>query len=197
TLASNEDSVILAEPEPRSAAVHHLQVIYRLTALTSQHSDRDDLLKGVMELVFSEFKPERGFIILSTTGTPEDGKIRPAVVKYAMAPKDKDEAQIHVSRTILQHAVRKGEGVLSSNAMTDPRFKSGDSVQLFAIRSAICSPIKFGDKTFGVIYIDSSIANYTFTPEQLALMNAIGRHTGLALANAENFAQRLQTERLA
>jgi two-component system NtrC family sensor kinase len=200
TLASNEDSVILAEPEPRSAAIHHLQVIYRLTALTSQYTEREDLLKGVMELVFSEFKPERGFIILTVGGGgggKDEPKPRPAVVKYAMAPKDKDEAQIHVSKTILQHAIRKGEGVLSSNAMTDPRFKSGDSVQLFAIRSAICSPIKFGERTFGAIYIDSSIANYTFTPEQLALMNAIGRHTGLAMANAENFANRLQTERLA
>src|SRR5690348_8197909 len=35
TLQSNEDSMVLAEPEPRSAAIDHLRVIYRLTALTS------------------------------------------------------------------------------------------------------------------------------------------------------------------
>jgi signal transduction histidine kinase len=195
TMASNEDSVILAEPEPRSAAVHHLQVIYRLTALTSQHHERDALLKSVMNLIFSEFRPERGFIVL--TGNRDDASPRPAVVKYAQTPRDKEDAQFNVSKTILQAAMRKGEGVLSSNAMIDPRFKAGDSVQQFGIRSAICSPIKFGDRTFGAIYVDSSIANYTFTQEQLALMNAIGRHTGLALANAEAYAARLQTERLA
>jgi signal transduction histidine kinase len=97
----------------------------------------------------------------------------------------------------LQHALNKGEGVLSSNAMSDPRFKAGDSVQQLSIRSAICSPIRFRDRTFGAIYIDSSIANYTFTPEQLALMNAIGQHTGLALANAELYSQKLRAERLA
>ena len=64
TISSNDDSVILAEPEPRSAAVHHLQVIYRLTALTTQQTNREDLLKAVMELVFNELKPERGFIVL-------------------------------------------------------------------------------------------------------------------------------------
>src|SRR5690606_36215133 len=63
--------------------------------------------------------------------------------------------------------------------------------------SAICSPISFRDRTFGAIYIDSSIANYTFTAEQLALMNAIGQHTGMALATNELYAQKLQTERLA
>lgn len=195
TLASNEDSMILAEPEPRSAAIHHLQVIYRITALTSRLTDREELLNSVMDLVFSEFKPERGFIIL--TDGNSDTVPKPAVVKYASQPRDKDEAKIHVSKTILQHAIKKGEGVLSSNAMTDPRFKSGDSVQQFAIHSAICCPIKFVEKTFGVIYIDSTVANYTFTPEQLALMNAIGRHTGLALANAEAYAAKLQSERLA
>lgn len=193
TLQSNEDSMVLAEPEPRSAAIDHLRVIYRLTALTSQLTDREELLKGVMDLVFGEFKPERGFIMLIESG----GKWapRPAVVKHA--PQHSADATIHVSKTILQHAVQKGEGILSSNAMTDPRFAAGDSVQQFAIRSAICTPVKFGEKTFGAIYIDSSIANYTFTAEQLALMNAIGRHTGLALANAEMYAGKLQNERLA
>ncbi len=210
TLASNDDSVILAEPEPRTAAVHHLQVIYRLTALTAQTMIREELLAGVMELVFNEFQPERGFILLNDdpAGPAEPtakGKgaaaipqtPRPVVVKYRTAPKDKKDARIHVSKTILQHAMTGSEGVLSSNAMSDPRFAKGDSVQQFHIRSALCSPIEFGDRKFGAIYVDSSIANYTFTPEQLALLNAIARHTGLALANAEGFAKRLQTERLA
>src|SRR3954470_17843143 len=81
--------------------------------------------------------------------------------------------------------------------MTDPRFASGDSVQRLNIRSSICSPIRFRERTFGAIYIDSSIATYTFTPEQLALMNAIGQHTGLALATADLYQQKLQSERLA
>lgn len=193
TLLSNEDSVLLAEPEPRAA--DHLRVIYRLTALTTEPISRQELLKRVLELVFNEFRPERGFIMLGS-GAPGDA-LRPAVVKYDKPPKDRDDAQIHVSRTILQHALRHAEGVLSSNAMTDPRFAAGDSVQQFHIRSAICSPIRYRDRTFGAVYIDSSIANYTFTAEQLALMNAIGQHTGLALANAELYSQKLQTERLA
>ena len=210
TLASNDDSVILAEPEPRTAAVHHLQVIYRLTALTAQTTAREELLAGVMELVFNEFQPERGFILLNddpvgpvdasgkAKGAPAIPQTpRPVIVKYRTPPKDKKDARIHVSKTILQHAMTGSEGVLSSNAMSDPRFAKGDSVQQFHIRSALCSPIEFGDRKFGAIYVDSSIANYTFTPEQLALLNAIARHTGLALANAEGFAKRLQTERLA
>lgn len=122
----------------------------------------------------------------------------PEVVKFREEPLDPDEAKFQVSRTILSHAVHKGEGVLASNAMNDPRFASGDSVQRLHIRSAICSPIRFRDRTFAQIYIDSSIANYTFTPERLGqVMNAIGQHAGLALSNADLYLHNLQAERLA
>ncbi len=194
-LSHNEDSMILAEPEPQQAAVDHLRVIYQLTTITSQSEGRGELVSRVLDLIFEEFKPERGVIML--TGSTPDAELEPAAVKYRTPPKDEQDAKIHVSRTILRSAIRDAEGVLSSNAMTDPRFKAGDSVQRYQIRSAICSPVKFRDKTFGAIYIDSSIANYTFTPEQLALMNAIGRHTGLALANVEAIAERMHSERLA
>jgi two-component system, NtrC family, sensor kinase len=216
--ASNEDSVILAEPEPRAAAVDHLRVIYRLTSMLTQRVlNRQDLLENVMDLVFSEFFPQRGCIVLaedlrtsepvlpvdaatvaeSKTDAKVEGRYIPVVVRHREAPLDPEEAKIHVSRTILSHVILRGEGVLSSNAMTDPRFAKGDSVQRMHIRSAICSPIRFREKTYGAIYIDSSMANYTFTPEQLALMNAIGQHAGLALANTDLYQEKLQAERLA
>ncbi|MDX9911643.1 MAG: ATP-binding protein [Phycisphaerales bacterium] len=194
TIPSNDDSMILAEPEPRAAALEHLRIIYQLTQLTtSKFNERDALLRSVMELVFAEFRPERGVIVLRNSA----GELEPVVAQHKTPPRETDDASIGVSRTIIQHAMRQGEGVLSTNAMSDPRFASGDSVQRMSIRSAICSPIKFRERTFGAIYIDSSIANYTFTAEQLALMNAVAMHTGLALANNELYADKLHAERLA
>ncbi len=193
---SMSDSLILAEPEPRAAAVDHLRVIYRLsTLLTTQVMDRTQLLRSVLDLVFAEFSPERGCIMLMNSAM--DANPAPVAIKYKSPPKDADEEKIHVSRTILFHALSKSEGVLCTNAMADPRFASGDSVQRAHVRSAICSPIRFRDRMFGAIYIDSTIANYTFTQGQLALLNAIGQHAGLALANAELYQQKLQSERLA
>ncbi len=197
TLASNEDSVIMAAPFPRAAAQDHLRIIYKLTTLIAQAPEtglgEQELLAAVLELVFSVFKPERGFIVLG--GSDYQSEPRPVVVKHRTPPKD--NAPIHVSRTILQHVIRRAEGVLSTNAMGDPRFSAGDSVQQFHIHSALCSPIRHRERTYGAIYIDSTLASYAFTKEQLALMNAIGQHTGLALANAELYRAKLHSERLA
>ncbi len=182
------------EDSPTSeAAVDHLRIIYSLTSLTAQIVNQRELLEAVMELVFTEFKPERGVIMIP--GATDEDQMVPGVVRFAN--ENPEEAQtIHVSRTIL-NAAMIGEGVLSTNAMTDPRFAAGDSVQKYQIRSAICSPIVFGDHFFGAIYIDSSTQNHAFIREQLALLNAVGQHTGLALANADEHLKRVNSERMA
>jgi two-component system, NtrC family, sensor kinase len=189
----------LGEPGYRSDSGHsdaaeHLRVIYDLTALTAAAFERDELLGRVMDLVFAEFRPERGFILLVDE---ETGRTEPVVVRYKVKPKTLDEGRIPVSRTIVQHTLERGEGVLSTNAMCDERFRSGDSVRDYGIRSAICVPIRAGRRALGVIHIDSSLASFTFSESQLQLLSAIGQHTGLALLNADLIAQKMQTERLA
>jgi signal transduction histidine kinase/pSer/pThr/pTyr-binding forkhead associated (FHA) protein len=190
----NADSMILAAPDPVRSAHDHLRVIYELTALTARTLDRAALLERVLDLVFSEFKPDRGFILL---GGDPSAPLEPAAIRYAERPKTVDEGRIPVSRTIIQHALEKGEGVLSTNAMSDRRFEAGDSVRAYGIRSAICVPIAAGERRFGVIHIDSQRANFTFTEQQLQLLNAIGRHTGLALLSREHVETKMRTEKLA
>ncbi|MDF1809461.1 MAG: ATP-binding protein [Phycisphaerales bacterium] len=182
------------DPDAAEAAVDHLRVIYTLTALTARIVNKRELLEAVMDLVFNEFKPERGVIMIQ--GATLDEPLVPGVIRYANSPKPDEDQTIHVSRTILDAAM-VGEGILTTNAMTDPRFVSGDSVQQYQIRSAICSPISFGDHYFGAIYIDSSTQNHAFIKEQLALLNAVGQHTGLAMANADEHLKRVNSERMA
>jgi len=194
TLPSSGDSYIGDAIDPAAAAEDHLRVIYALTSITARIVNKRELLEAVMTLIFDEFRPERG-VIMIPGATPEAPMV-PGIIRYAAPPIDEDAAKIHVSTTILKAAM-DGDGVLSTNAMQDPRFAAGDSVQQYQIRSAICSPITFGDHPFGAIYIDSSTIHHAFDRQQLALLNAIGQHTGLALANADEHLKRVNSERMA
>ncbi|MEI8195756.1 MAG: ATP-binding protein, partial [Phycisphaerae bacterium] len=91
----------------------------------------------------------------------------------------------------------KHEGVLSSNAMTDQRFSKGKSVHNLMIRRAICVPILGRDKILGVIEIDTMVANYSYTTDQLRLLTAIGMQTGMAMENLRLYQEALQQVRLA
>jgi two-component system, NtrC family, sensor kinase len=191
TVPSNDDSVILAAPEPSQVAMAHFRVLLQISTAIASVFDQQQLLNKVMDLVFEQLRADRGFIGLLDEAT---GQVVPVVVRY------RDEEQvgkIAVSQTIIRHVLAKNEGVLSSNAMTDQRFLKGKSVHNLAIRSAICVPIKGRDKNLGVLHIDSSVANYSYTPDQLRLLTAIGLQTGLAIEIARLYQESVQQERLA
>lgn len=215
-IPASDDSIVLAVPEPAAAAVANLKLLYQLGASLGSAFDLDHVLEVIMDLVFEHVKADRGIILLSDdTGqlTPRIARVRD---ELEQRKKDKDSSQtrapaskepdqkIHASQTIIQYVMEKGEGVLSSNAMTDQRFSKGKSVHNLGIRSALCAPIrarrldgKDGDEIIGVIYIDSSVKNYTYATDQLRLLTAIGLQAGLAIQNARLYQQGLQDERLA
>ncbi|MEL7238311.1 MAG: FHA domain-containing protein, partial [Planctomycetota bacterium] len=232
TVPSNEDSIVLAVPEPAAAAMGNLKVLYRLAAALGSQFSVDQVLDVVMDLIFETVQADRGIALLYD----EHRELVPRVVRRRDADKEaskqKAAAQramldehglpsspadlaaeggpINASRTIINHVVSKGEGVLSSNAMADKRFSGGQSIQDLGIRSAMCVPIKArrldarvaedatgaaddvlepaaieGDdhELLGVLYIDSSVRNYTYGVEQLRLLTAIGLQAGLAIQN--------------
>jgi two-component system, NtrC family, sensor kinase len=210
TVSSSEDSLVLAVPEPAAAAMGNLKILYQLSAAFGSSFDVDQVLEVVMDLVFEHVKADRGFILLLDSKTQE---LIPKVARTRdeqdrLDPNDTSSTRpaekIQASRTIINHVLTTAQGVLSSNAMADKRFSSGKSVHNLGIRSALCVPIKArklndkgGDEVIGVIYIDSSVKNYTYSPDQLRLLTAIGLQAGLAVQNAKLYQAGLQAERLA
>ncbi|QDU70186.1 ATP-binding protein [Mucisphaera calidilacus] len=202
TVAANDESMIMAVPEPSQAAEFQLRVVYELVALIGSMTEKRELLEKVMDVIFAYFNADRGFILL------KDGEtelLEPVVIRRkdpeSTHGREVDPAErpstFTVSRTIVQYVMRKGFGVLSANAMTDRRFATGDSVQAYNIRSTMCVPIKYKGRLYGVIQLDSQVANYTYTEDQLTLLTAIGVQSGLALANLDLVEARVRSERLA
>ena len=226
TVASSEDSMVLAVPEPAVAAMANLKILYQLGAALGSSFDVDRVLDVVMDLVFEHVKADHGIILMLDERTnelvpkvvrtrdedaPADRAKRPAPADANATPNSPLPTphsplppKIHASRTIVNYVLTHGDGVLSSNAMTDQRFSKGKSVQGMGIRSALCVPIKArkltdktGDQILGLIYVDSSVKNYTYAPDQLRLLTAIGLQAGLAIQNTKLYQQGLQAERLA
>jgi len=190
TVPSNDDSVILAAPEPSAAAMAHFRVLLQMATAIANIFDRDQLLNKVLDLVFEQLRADRAFIGLVDA---DSHKVVPTVVRY----REVNATKISISQTIIQHVLSKDEGVLSSNAMTDERFSKGKSVHSMSIRSAICVPIKGRERTLGVIHIDTMVANYSYTQDQLRLLTAIGLQTGLAMENNRLYQESVRRERLA
>jgi signal transduction histidine kinase len=68
---------------------------------------------------------------------------------------------------------------------------SGTGVSQGSTQTPVASSVS------GLIYIDSSVRNYTYSPDQLRLLSAIGQQAGLAIQNALLYQSAIQGERLA
>src|SRR5207247_2353152 len=78
TVASNDDSMVLAVPEPAAAAMNNLKILYQLGAALGSSFDIQQVLEVVMDLVFEHVKADRGIVLL-TDG--KSGEPVPRVVR--------------------------------------------------------------------------------------------------------------------
>ena len=188
--AASDDSVIIPTAEAGLEAIGNLRILYDLISEVSSLFSTETMLNRTLDKIFEVMHADHGYILL----IDEKGKLTPAASRLADGgPQDR----LPVSRTIVNEVVRKEIGILSSNAMSDKRFASGKSVHDLGIRSAICVPIKGRNRILGVIHLDCSVSEHTYTTEQLRLLTAIGYQTGLALENVRLYESAVKTERLA
>ncbi len=186
----------------------NLSVMYRATQAISHVLEIDTLLPQILELVFESIIADRGAILLKD----ESGHLVPKAVRWRGAAADPDE-RMTISRTIVDHVLEKGQGVITCDAPGDKRFGPAQSIVDFGIREAICVPVQGRHVTLGVIYADARTASglfpviqpgkekegtrSRFSQDHLMLMVAIGHQAGLAIENTVFYQAKLQAERLA
>jgi signal transduction histidine kinase/pSer/pThr/pTyr-binding forkhead associated (FHA) protein len=207
TVGESEGSRLLAQPEQVKGpwlknALANLAVMYETTQAVSHILDPDQLLGRIMDLIFKSIEADRGCIMLRN---PDGGQLEAKAVRWRKdgAPQER----IKVSSTVVDHVQREKQGVLVSDAASDERFATGQSILRFGIREVICVPMKGRHETLGVLYLDtvSSARDMVargsptgkFTEEHLALAIAIAHQAALAVEETRYHQAMVQAERLA
>ena len=182
----------------------NLSVMYRATQAISHVMEIDSLLPQILELVFESISADRGAILLKD----DSARLIPKAVRWR-GPADPDE-RMTISRTIVDHVLEQGQGVITSDAPGDKRFGPAQSIVDYGIREAICVPVQGRHVTLGVLYADIRAASgfmptnlgtdgvrSRFSQDHLMLMVAIGHQAGLAIENTVFYNDKIQAERLA
>lgn len=158
-------------------------------------SDRpvNELLDFILELAFKVVKPERGALMLTK------GEERGLEVKSVRTNSDKPKSlkeEITFSRSIADKVIGEKVSILTSNAMTDPRFRSQDSIVSFGIRSAMCVPLWNNKNVTGLIYVDRLIQESVFTEDDLSLLSSLANVAAIKLENAKLVEQMIEKKRM-
>ncbi len=168
-----------------------LMLLYQLGRTALSASSLEDLSEMAISLVFDCVNAERGALLLRDA---ETGEFVPGALRHRERG-SLDPAELSVSSSIVREVASGKVGLLTSDALHDPRFRSGASIQLHNIRSALCSPLWDGEEVLGVVYLDSRLRSYAFRRDDLVLLNAIANVIAIRLKQ-EDLIRQLVDERV-
>ena len=179
-----------------AAIIRQNQVLSAITeASMALISDRplNELLDFILELAFKVVRPERGALMLIKG---ESGELQVESVRTNSDRPDSASEEITFSRTIADKVIGEKVSILTSNAMTDPRFRSQDSIMSFGIRSAMCVPLWNNKSVTGLIYVDRLVQEKVFSEDDLSLLSSLANVAAIKLENAKLVEQMIEKRRM-
>ncbi|RMG74100.1 MAG: adenylate/guanylate cyclase domain-containing protein [Chloroflexi bacterium] len=163
-----------------------LRFLADTTAQLNSSLNLDNILTQAMDVVISLTNAERGFIILRDD---ETGELMFRVIRDNEVGTETINQTPQISTTILQAVFRSGEPLLTDNAYQDDRLQSGQSILQMTLRSVLCVPLRYKNKTLGAVYVDNRLRAGIFTEREKRLLAAFANQVSVAIENAQLYEQ--------
>lgn len=187
---SSDDSAreaALREAEA-SALRQRLELLEALGTLGGRTFNSDALITLVLERVLALVpQAERALAMNWDTATE---KLTLSAVRTRTAP----QPSLRVSETLLREAIHRREAFVVVDTTSDQRFATTESIVAANIRSAMCAPMLFDDRVYGVLQVDAPRSMVTFDKRDLSLLASVGGYLGMALGFARLHGRELQRE---
>ncbi len=162
---------------------NRLTALYDISRLLNITLDIEQALVNVLDLAVDLTEAERGFVMLRE---PDTQRLIFKMARHKTRQNLEPEA-FEVSTSVVEQVARSGEGVLTTNAQTDPRFENRESTVPFALRSVMAVPLRARSEVLGVLYVDNKMRQHVFTHEDIELLEAFADQAGVAISNAQLF----------
>jgi signal transduction histidine kinase len=179
----------------------NLQALYRISEeVVSPSASLEQALSRILKLTIDALEADRGCFLVAD---PSSGDMLPQV--YATSQPDAAHEPMKVSRSIVDYVLDERQGVRTSDARSDERFETGQSILQAGIREAMCVPMQGRYELMGVAYVDTTTTpeeavirgSERFDEEKLRLLFAIGREAAMAIENHRYQQAFVKAERLA
>jgi sigma-B regulation protein RsbU (phosphoserine phosphatase) len=153
--------------------------------------DLERLLVNIVDKSLELTGAERGMLLLPDS---RDGTLKVRVARDAEA-RDLATTARYSTRIVFE-VQTTGESICTLMSSDEEALRVSHSVYNMGIRAVMCTPLLVGDRSMGLIYVDSRLIRREFSPADLALFEALSRQIAIALSNAQLVQESLQKTRL-
>ncbi len=165
----------------QSAALR-FEALYNVSRIIGTSLEQSTVLAQVMDAIIQLTGAERGFLMLRD----DDGNLQVEVARN-LDQQTVSSAEFNYSRTIANLVLDSGQGILTTNAVEDPRFAGGASIVSQGLRSIMACPLRARGTIIGIAYVENRIVAGLFVPEDLTTLEALAGQASVAIDNARLF----------
>ena len=173
----------MQQPDGSGEHVHRqLYAMCQISFAIGAQTELATVMNILLDNLFALYpKAERAAILLPDAA--KGGELAPVATKSRLD--DAKALQPAISKTVVKTILKQKCAILCSDALTDPRFKSQESVVRHAIHCLMCAPLLVGDQCLGIIQLDSAHNSHAFTDDDLEVLIAIAAQAALAVKQAK------------
>jgi len=155
-----------------------LSVLVKLGKAVNESNNAEDLQRRILETILEIVPARRGAFLFA------DGEADEPQAVCVWAKNQIDRAPMQLSRTVCKQVLREQVALLS-NDLSDRAFDGANSLTASRVSSLLCVPLRLADDRQGLIYLDASDADVSFTEAHLEQLTAVSFLISAALAQAE------------
>ena len=150
--------------------------------LAAGWQDQTQLLRLIVDTALEITKGNRGFLILKKGDNWQE------VVQTGETKTDTPSNPLW-SKSIVTEVYQSGRPLLIADAGHDPELSLAKSVHNLNLRSVLCTPLKRGVETIGVIYIDHDQLSGVFLKISLDYLNALADQANVVLQQSDVYSR--------
>jgi PAS domain S-box-containing protein len=159
-----------------------LEGLFAVSRAVNSTLDLDEVLNRAMDIIIQVTRAERGFLMLAD----EQGELTFQVARN-MDCSTISSPTFEVSRSIIERVARTGQPIITTDALSDPRFSFQDSVVSLSLRSILCAPLQARERVIGIVYVDNRLHAGMFQPADIVALRAFANQAAIAIENARLF----------
>jgi sigma-B regulation protein RsbU (phosphoserine phosphatase) len=152
--------------------------------------DFDQALDNAMDAIMQVTQAQRGFLV----SRDDDSGVMQVLVARGIDGETIEKEGY--STTIVGQVIETRKPLLTNNAQFDNRFSAGESIIIRGLRAILCAPMLVQDRLIGVVYVDTSLKQGTFRPDDMHLLQAVSGLAARAIENARLYAVAREKGRL-
>lgn len=155
-----------------------LRPVLELARTLNSTDSEQAILTGLVETVVDFHNAERAFLLTLDAR----GSYRVAVAcSRDRVPVENPDREI--SRNIVRRVLETGRSLRSDDAAEDDELRTVSVIEL-QVRSVMCAPLRHGDETLGLIYVDNRSRSEVFRDGDVELLDVFATAAASTLVNA-------------